>query len=434
MERTSRPPPITPTRNSATHSKAPSSSDVDSLIEELQSATLQEATSILLVKTPTTPFFPALSQQPETLRKTSIVSEDSSFPTPKLHPMKPLAEPSSSQHSSSESEAVTSRVLTHDALNSVSRPSTRDVSPQFSMSMGYPRSISRQGSLSPTGVELERPSSRKSTVSSLISQRIRAFEDKFATASSPQQTPTSAVRAQIVTLRKVSLNTPSSAKAATQSQSHRNASSPYPTPSPSPHNFVQRFGFGKNVKKENLPVKGLSQETVSKLNQGVTESLPAIAVSPETPIKASDTKEKRRSFFSSSKSRKKKTNSISSSTSTQKEGRLSPDKAGNYTNASRRSNSPDSLEQSRSPSSVDSFVSEVEKKEPKKKPGLLKRLSGLGSNTHRSIAETINEPLNEQPSESSQASGAITKWNSSVMLGELNIQFPDTLVCISLAS
>ena len=434
MERKSRPPPITPVRNSATHSKAPSSSDVDSLLEELHGATLQEATSIVLVKTPTAPYFPTFSQPPEVVHKVSTSSDDSSPTTPRLHSTKPIREPISTQHSSSESEAVPHHILTREALTSMSRTSTRDVSPQFPISIGNTRTLSRQSSLSPNGLELERPSSRKSTVSSLISQRIRAFEDKFATASSPQQTPTSAVRAQIVTLRKVSLNTPSSAKSATLSPSSRNASSPYPSPSPSPHNFVQRFGFGKNVKKENLPVGHSSQDTVSKLNQGVVENRSAIAVAPETPIKASDIKEKRRSFFSSSKSRKKKTNSISSTTSTQKEGRLSPDIAGNHMNASRRSNSPDSVEHSKSRSSLGSFVSEGEKRESKKKPGLLKRLSGLGSNTHRSIAETINEPLNEEASKDTQSSSVLAKWNSSVTVGELNIQFPDTLVCIYLAS
>lgn len=428
MERRSRPPPITPVRNSATNSKAPSSSDVDSLLEELQGATLQEATSIVLVKTPTTPIFPTLSQQSEVAQKASTISEESSPPTPKLRSIQPNAALSPSRQSSSGSEVVPSYILTRDALSSVPRPSTRDVSPQFPMSVGNVRSISRQESLSPTGLELERPCSRKSTVSSLISQRMRAFEDKFATTSSPQQTPTSAVRAQIVTLRKVTLNTPSSAKSATSSKSSRNTSSLYPTPSPSPHNFAQRFGFGK---KENIPVKNSSQETVSRLNQGVTESLPLIAVSPDTPVTSSESKEKRRSFFSSSKSRKKKTNSISSTASFQKEGRLSPDKAANHPNASRRSNSPDSLERSRSPSSVESFVSEGERKDSKRKPGLLKRLSGLGSMTHRSIAQTINEPLNEQPSEDSQASDIVAKWNLSVMLGELNVQFPETLVCIA---
>ena len=434
-------PTISTTRNSTSHSEAPSLSEEDSLLDELDSATVQEATSLKLPRTPPTSFSPTFARQIDAQRDNvlsidgnqffppatiSVPSENSQNSPQILESLD--ASPISPLHSSI-SESPT-RTITPDASASLSQPAGQDDSSPNLPSFSAFGSGSRQSSLSPPPAELERPVSRKSAVSSLISQRIKAFEDKFSAPSSPQQAPTSAVKAQIVTLRKVSLNTPSQ-QAQSSIQADRAASSSYPTPSPSPHNFAQKLGFGKAVKKENLPKDAVMRDkatknTKSNSNNGVTDSPPSTSVPPEKPIIQPEVKSMRSIF--SSKSRKKKTNGDASSPPLNRESLPSSDTSAHEHSVSPHSNSSESIQPSRAMSSTESLTSDGERKDSKKRAGLLKRLSTMGSSSRRSIAETIIVPVSEQTVTEYQAPETTRNWRSSVTLGELNIQFPDTLV------
>ena len=435
-------PTISTTRNSESPSEAPSLSEEDSLLDELDSATVQEATSLKLPRTPPTSFSPTFARHQIEGQRDNVLSVDGNQFSP--HAMISLTS-EGSQHSLQLSQSLNASPIS-PLHGSISESSTRTITPDIPTSLFQPAEQgdsspnlppfstfgpgSRQLSLSPPPAELERPVSRKSAVSTLISQRIKAFEDKFSAPSSPQQTPASAVKAQIVTLRKVSLNTPSQ-QAHTNVHADQTVNSSYPTPSPSPHSFAQKFGFGKAVKKENLPKDAVMRDkatknTILKLDTRVKDNPPSTSVPSVTPVIQPEVKGMRSIF--SSKSRKKKTNGDASSPSLNRESLPSSDVSAHGNSVSPHSTSSESIERTHAPSSTESLTSDGEKKDSKKRAGLLKRLSSMGSSSHRSIAETIIVPVSEQAASESHAPETARNWRSSVTLGELNIQFPDTLV------
>ena len=426
LDRKQKPPPITPTRPEDV-SRAPSLSD-ESLLEEIQSATVEEATSISLSKTPTTPtpFSPTsprridMRRSSEGSRKLPQLTNETPPPSTISHSQKGSM---SRFHSDSEILKAGPDQIPQVSFTTAPQPTTETQSPESVTAL--PR---REDSASPVPnrEEGERQALKKTGVSSLISQRIKAFES--FSSSKPQPNPTKAVvTPAFVSIRKASLNTPPTSA---QGEPGRNGSyfssqTGYPTPSPSPHSFSARL-FGKSN-----PTHLDRKESPTSVSAGIAtnvsnSSMDSKSASGDLQGPAT-TSNKRSSFFGS---RSSKTQSSVSSAASLKDG-LAPSKTDVSTSrlsfSSRRSSS-DTQVPTRS-LSPESLASDGEKKESKRKR-LFKRLSSIGGAPRRNIAEALSpaSTLNNQPILESQEPPPSWKWSTTVTLGDVNVQFPDTLV------
>ena len=420
-----KPPPLAPLKPEDI-SRAPSLSD-DSLLDELQSATVEEAKSVSLSKTPTTPFSPTSPRRIDTRRSSDSpqkpVMVESSLPsTPAQHSRSGTM---SRLHSDSEVFKASKSAQTPPRASSNPMKLAVDTQAPDPLTALPTRANTISPLLSPP--DTDRPSSKKSTVSSLISQRIKAFEN-FSSSTSHSAPTKVVVTPQIVTLRKTSLNTPPTSAGGDQS---RNASyfaphTGYPTPSPSPQSFSARLfksnkpNFTQSKMKE-TPVS-VSTAVVKEISSSSIESGPAAVEAPQSPSKLS----KRSSFFNSKCSKPKSTTSVPSVNSF-KDGATLPraETSSSRISISSRRSSTEVPRPIRSQSS-DSVISDSEKKESKGKR-LFKRLSNIGSTPRRAIAQTLSPTISSQTIPESQEPAVARKW-SGVTVGAVNAQFPDTLV------
>ena len=426
LDRKQKPPPLTPMKTEDI-SRAPSLSE-DSLLEELQSATVEEAKSVSLSKTPTTPFSPASPRRIEMRRSSEAsrkpVQVEAEVPsTPALNPA--LAGPIKRLHSDSE-------VLKAQIEQSPPRASSSPIklgidTNSLEVITALP---SRVDSISPPvpSTDADRPVSKKSGMSSLISQRIKALEN-FSSSNSQPNPPKAVVTNQIVSLRKSSLNTPPTSAGADAGRGGNYFSSQtgYPTPSPSPHGFSARLfksaksGSGKPKEKEaSAPVNTALAKNVSN---GSMDDTSTASDGPRSP---STTLSKRSSFFHP-KSAKTKSTSVSSITSS-KDSAVLPraETSSSRISVSSRKSSSEAPRPIQSQSS-ESITSDNEKKESKGKR-LFKRLSNIGSTPRRNIAQALSPTLNSQTIPEAQEPEGMRGWSSTVTVGAVNVQFPDTLV------
>ena len=435
LERKQRPPPITPVRPEDI-SRAPSLSD-DSLLEELQSATVEEAKSVSLAKTPTTPFSPASPRRIEMRRSTDalrrpLTQENEAPLTPSVDKSLPGA--LSRLHTDSE-VTKTRRDMTPPLTSSNPLIPANDATPP-SIITALPNRIDSVSPSPKSSSPAERSSSKKSGVSSLISQRIKAFEN-FGTSTSKPSRPKALVTPQLVTLRKSSLNTPPASAGAESSKVGGSFGSQtgYPTPSPSPHSFSARLfrstktSSANSSKKETSVKKANTIATNNAIVKNVSDaSMDSKSAGGDRPRSPSTTLSKRSSFFGP-KSPRIKSSSVSSMGSS-RDAPLLPrtESSGRKSTSSRRS-STDTTGHAKS-QYAESIISESDKKESKKKR-LFKRLSSLGSAPRRGITQALSPTLTHPPILESQEPEATKKWAKVVTVGEVNVQFPDTLVRLS---
>ena len=414
----------------------------DSFLEELQTATVEEAKPMIVSKSPATPFFPLSpksvgsqrsSEGTRGARSPSSANEGSIPPMPS-NPGSPI----STKENRSGSFGSLARFM---PARSISNP--LDSLPLQKVLPELPNGLSREASSSSLmqrqGAPAESNGSKKSGVSSMISQRIKALE-KFS--SGPQANSGSSIMTQsMVSRRKTSLTTPPvSSGGDTRESSRPSSPAAFPVSPPTPHggSLMRRLRPSRDKsfesKQEGLSVTAriVRDDSNRVPTQPVNAAEPQavnLHVSPLTVQHKTAS-----SLFKTPKaSRSKSKSSSTSSLSSSRDGGASSkrDSMSSRRSTSSRKDSVETL-RPRSIASMDRAGSpESETKDPKKR-SLLKRMSNI-SFSRRSIAQTMNPTLNQQPIMEHQEPEAPSGWASSVNIGDLNIQFPDTLACFLLA-
>lgn len=430
LGRKQKPQPLTPTRPEDV-SRAPSLSE-ESLLDELQSATVEEAKSVSLSKSPLTPFSPASPRQIE-MRRSSETSAKPAQPEAEA-PRTPAVDQSllgiSRLHSDLQVSNTHVSSLPTRSSSMPMKPGTGRDSP--SVLTALPMRADSSSPVPSHSPDMERPTSKKSAVSSLISQRIKAFEN-FSSSGTQSTSAKAIVTPAIVSLRKTSLNTPQASAGAESGRGGNffQTQTGYPTPSPSPQGFSARLIKTNKPSASNAKQKGgpISINTTFKKDPS-TSSLERGTVLDEAPRSPPARVNKRPSFFGP-KSPKKKSASIST-TNSSREGMTLPRadaSSSRISVTSSRSGSDAPAGPPRSQSS-DSITSDSEKRGSKKKR-LFKRLSNIAGAPRRTIAQTLNPTLNSQSIPENQEPEPSKRWSTNVAVGDVNVQFPDTLVCVT---
>ena len=208
----------------------------DSFLEELQTATFEEATPMIVAKSPANPFFPLSPKSVDSHRSSggangarspsSGAIEDDIPPVPSNS-----VSPTSAKDNRSGSFGSLSRFMpTRSASNPIDQVPFQKSQP------GTPNGLSSWPSSSSLAGKRDSPvdsnGPKKSGVSSLISQRIKAFE-KFSTSAPPSNGSTPIITQSMVSQRKTSFNTPPTS-AGTDARGNSQPSSPGVIPTPSP--------------------------------------------------------------------------------------------------------------------------------------------------------------------------------------------------------
>lgn len=389
----------------------------DSFMEELGSATVQEAkpVSVSLSKSPVTPVFPAfpndykLDDMVRTSRSVSNTLEDRSK---------------------------------DDAGNLSIK------SPPYMTNRSY--SASHQVTL-----QTQQASAimlKKVGVSSGISQRIKALEKLSSRPTSPSSqgpsnSSTTVTSPTFIGLRKTTLKSPHASSESIQSISNRSRQK-IPSHPPSPPDAVLNSRKDKFV---NLNGDSKSQksrpESVSVTATIIRDSrvMPAASVNPselsnmnlhKSPLMVEHQTVERsspRSSFKPPRSRFNQTRSVSSSSIDRKSEPSQTSRRDSF--ASRRSMTSGRGSEVDLPRSIsDTSINGMngldgmrEEKKESRKSRLFKRMSGISSASRRSIVQALNLPVKEEP---------IVEHHETVYqapltmadFGDVNIQFPDTLV------
>ena len=420
----------------------------DSFMEELQSVTVQEAKPISVSRSPITSVFPKSPRsspmlgspkgedgQELNLTDTKTPDQSLDFMADGTTPEFPGAH-----------RTVSAPMGTGDSQLSKTHLSPKD------FSGGSYRSVS--GSTTPTGqpevgsVQI----AKKVGLSTGISQRIKALE-KFTSHPGTQTSsiqPSAVISPEIVSKRKTSIGTPLKAPSPPEvngwSFPKRN---PYPTPSPSPHL--------NNVRRKPAPAEILSPTPVSRSKpQAITvtariirdtpNGVPEIPLDPSEPVAmnlhhsplkvehlSSSLQVPAPSPSKASVPSSAASNS-SSSPDTKRDTLLSPMKPPRRSSISSRKGSDNDVPKALSETSdIESTTGSTVEKRESKRSRLFKRMSTISSASRRSIVLALSpglkeetplkeeEPIMERP----EPARRIT---TSTEIGDVNIQFPDTLV------
>ena len=385
----------------------------DAFMEELKSATVQEAKPVSVSKSPIKPVF-SRSESEQRLNNLSA------------------------QNSRSVSSPVNQSAKKEEAFSS-----PRPLTP-----LSAPRSFSAQHAPRPDSQQSHVPISKKIGVSSSISQRIKALEQLSSRPTSPVSPKLAPNTSTFLGLRTTSLRTPSGNSDYKNNNTYKNRSDTgYPSPSPSPepvksnHLISTKMEHAQpskpatttiihDVRKKSLenpsnPPEPRPVELNQKpLQLEIRKSPPPAEHPPLSPLKPP------RPRFG----RYSSTRSGSSSSNEQK---LEPssttrrDSFASIRSKSSRAGSEVELPRTLSDSSlsgVTSLEGTQDEKKDSRRSRLLKRMSSISSMSRRSIAHALSpgpkeapiierqEPVQEAPS-------------TSVDVGDVNIQFPDNLVC-----
>ena len=426
----------------------------DSFMEELQSATVQQAKPISVSRSPATSVFP---NSPIFLAKRlsgvapKLIRTGSAPPDRELSSDHEVSsqELSSTSHEPQREEEHSAKAIsarsTSNHLEKATSESPRRLSPTSPKSV-----ISRRPlSFSPTpgsSPDLNQGTmSKKMGMSSLISQRIRALE-KF---SSPGSQPTSSsptITPSLVSVRQPSFSTPPGTSSSLETPSNgrwrSKKDAPYPTPSPSPHaNTIlvrpsSKEDGSTGARSESVSVTATIVRDGSNQNpdRPLNPSEPATMALHHSPLQVHH--ENSASSKTPKKSSRPKVSSIKSSSASNPETRREIlASARRESLISRRSSSSRSLDTTLpiSPSSSDGQASTDGTREEKKESRssrLFKRMSLISSASRRTIAQALAPSVKEEPIvERHEPAAAVTSPPpAAVDLGELNIQFPDTLV------
>lgn len=390
----------------------------DSFMEELKSATLQEAKPVSVSKSPIKPVF---SRSESEQRVNGSTKSSRSVSTPVDH-------------------------------------SARDVevfSPtQLPTPQSMPRSFSAQHAPRPESQQSPLPIFKKIGVSSSISQRIKALEQLSSRPTSPTTPNLAPNTSTFLGLRKTSLRTPS--VGSDRKNSDFNKSRPgtaNPSPSPSPEPVKSTLLSYSNKADYSSPIKSKTATTLPEARDKSPEkpSHPSgpryrdIQESPpqRTRQKSPPPAEHRTmgppplSPLKPPRPRFGRYSSTRSGSSSSNEQKLEPpptttrrDSFASIRSKSSRAGSEVDLSRTLSDSSlsgVGSLDGTQDEKKDSRRSRLLKRMSSISSMSRRSIAHALSpgpkeapiierqEPVQEAPS-------------TSVDLGDVNVQFPDSLL------
>ncbi len=385
----------------------------DSFMEELNSATVQEAKPVSVSKSPIKPFFPRSESQQRIVDTRTSRSVSS-----------PMNQPRNNE------ETSPSR-----------RPPTATSIRSFSASHA------------PLPDDQPPPMPKKIGVSSGISQRIKALEQSRQTnrPTSPQSQTTPPNPSTFVNLRKNAQQSPSSASTLNRNVSTQNRpSTAYPSPSPSP-DYIKSNPFSQS--KKTSAARPESVSVTATIVRDARNKSPEMPVNPsepramdlhQSPLVVEHQKMKppppplsplkpprpRYARYSSARS-----GSSSSTDQTQKTEKLPNSRRDSFASIrskSSRAGSEPELLRSISDSSLGSAGSPDGSKDDKKdskRNRLLKRMSSISSMSRRSIAHALSPGPKDGPIlEIQEPVVDVPPVSSSVEVGDVNVQFPDTLV------
>lgn len=389
----------------------------DSFMEELKSATVQEAKPVSVSKSPIKPVF-SRSESEQRLNGSARGSRSLSTPV---------------DHSAKDEEVFSL--------------------PRLPTPLSTSRSFSAQHAPRPDSQQSQAPISKKIGVSSSISQRIKALEQLSSRPTSPISPNSAPNTSTFLGLRKTSLRTPS------DGSDHRNSNlvkshpgTAYPSPSPSPKNVksslsnhLNKADYSRSPKPVNAKVSRDARDKVPEMPSSPTEprhldlqesplqwerqkSPPSAEHKPMGPPSLSPLKPPRPRF-----GRYGSTRSGSSSSNEQK---LEPPPTTRRDSfASIRSKSSRAGSEVESPRTLnDSSLSGVagldgtqDEKKDSRRSRLLKRMSSISSMSRRSIAHALSPGPKEAPIIERQEP-VQEVLSPSVDIGDVNVQFPDNLV------
>ncbi len=383
----------------------------ESFMEELKSATLQEAKPISVSKSPIKPVL-SRSESEKSVAETRASRSVSSPLTPQ----------------SPDEETFTPRLPTPLS----------------------PRSLSASQPPRPEAQQAVPPLPKKIGVSSGISQRIKALEQLSARPASPSSQASSPNTSAFTSLRKTSQRSPSAVSdVGNMNNNISRPSTAYPSPTSPPEtvksNPFKQFTRPGSTRPESVTVtativrdaKNKTPETpvnpseprAMDLHQSplVVEHQP-MGLPPLSPLKPPRPRYAR---YSSARS--------GSSSSTDRKGDASP-----TTSPTRRRDSFASIRSKSSRTTSDAEVPRTisdnapsgattpdgtkEEKKDSKRSRLMKRMSSISSMSRRSIAQALSPSPKESPIMEHHEPILETPPSSSVDVGDVNIQFPDTLV------
>ena len=422
----------------------------DSFMDELQRATVQQAKPISVSRSPVTPVFPmspksaASSRSYDTLNLTRTISNpiDSGSPQQKNLLSSGIRLPKADQ--SSEFLSPT---------RAVSNPLDNELAHiQRQLSPTSPKSSKRRSiSLSPTLRDpLDHTAAilpKKAGVSSLISQRIKALEKSSTSASQAASSPV--VKPDLVTKHKGSFSTPGTALSPSDvivdgNKWRARKNGPYPTPSPSPspqlNPMSRKFGLKKLdpgiAQAKNQPESVSVTATIVRDAQNQKPEIPLNPSEPVTPnlhhsplVVQEHATRPTKAVQKSTKSNPGSDHSDLSVGPASKRENLSSTRRDSTTSKKSNSSRRDSVDlpRSQSQTSVETADETKEEKKESRKTRLFKRMSAISSSSRRSIAQALGPSMKEEPIVERQEPEA-TPSPVGVDFGDLNIQFPDTLV------
>jgi len=382
----------------------------DSFMEELKSATLQEAKPISVSKSPIKPVFPRSDSEQRLVDTTKATRSVSS----------PLNPPN-------KDEEIFSPPRKPTPLSS--------------------RSFSANQSLRPDSHQPSAPVPKKIGVSSGISQRIKALEQLSSRPTSPQSV-TSPNTSTFMTQRKSSFRSPpgtSDPKSIPNVQSRPSSAYPSPSPSPeavksNPFNNLNRAGYAR---PESVSVTA----TIVRDARNKTPEIPLNPSEPRTmefhqsplvvehqkmmPPALSPLEPPRPRFARYASARSGSSSSTEQKVESPQNTRR--DSFASILSRSSRAGSEAELPRTLSDSSLSGTASRDEGREEKKdskRSRLMKRMSSISSMSRRSIANALSPSPKEAPIIERQESIAETP-SALVDVGDVNVQFPDTLVSSS---
>ncbi|KAL9038478.1 MAG: hypothetical protein Q9214_005264, partial [Letrouitia sp. 1 TL-2023] len=391
----------------------------DSFMEELKKATVQEAKPISVSKSPITPVFPK-----------------------SVHDQKSLENPRPTSSSS--------------RLHKLQRQDETQMMPKLP-DLYSARSVSAS-SAPLSDAQLSPPILKKVGVSSGISQRIKALEQLSSRPTSPSSSQLSSpvtpstVSPAFPNVRKSSFRATQAAaeiaKANVMSSKHR-LKMPSPSPSPSEHrpNPFNEVMAPVDVHTKSDNVRPESISVTARIIRGKRNKVPHIPLDPAEPhhveLYASpltvEHKSTRPITSPPSPLKPPKPRYARSISSASSELKTDPFATGARRDSisSRLSSTPSfrgselELPRSMSDSSINALDGHGDEKKESRKSRLLKRMSNISSASKRSIVSALSpvridikdEPIvehHEVPEEPSRP--------AAVDIGDVNVQFPDTLV------
>jgi hypothetical protein len=386
----------------------------DSFMEELKSATVQEAKPVSVAKSPITSMFPRSFQD---RRPSDGGSAYRSISNPQQN----------------------------GALAHAASSSAEDI-----LAHGYSRSFSA------SSIDLARPQessglmARKVNVSSGISRRIKALElvssrETSPVTQSPLPTALSTSSPSFAEFRKASLPKPNARSIpAGKSETRLFNNIPYPSPSPSPDTLKSRKHpssassdsrpHAKQARSHEKSQPG-SIPVTARILRGSHNGAPTVPADASEPVsqdlyQSPITIERQGIIFPASSYQSRKGSDTPSSPGTRSEKAASASASKHDGAAS--GNSPFSRHRNEIISTNGHMTIEErgEEKKESRRSRLLKRMSSISSSSRRSLIQALS-PTKEQETVA-KGESIVESVPAVVDIGDVNVQFPDTLVRFTL--